>query len=56
MFVNLVKEMKAWNITQQYAVFFCVKLGTMPPQHMENFSRPLKMLQWQEHKPFTGTK
>jgi hypothetical protein len=27
MFVNLVKEMKAWNITRQYAVFFCVKLG-----------------------------
>ena len=36
---------------------FCVSnLVTMPPQHMENFSRPLEMTQCQEHNPFAGTK
>jgi hypothetical protein len=27
MFVNLVMEMAAQNITKHYAIFFCVKLG-----------------------------
>jgi hypothetical protein len=30
-------------------------LVTVPPQHMENFSRPLEMMQYQQHKPFTDT-
>jgi len=29
---------------------------TVPPQQMENFSRPLEMMQYQAHKPFAGTK
>jgi hypothetical protein len=29
---------------------------TVPPRHVENFSRPLEMMQCQEHKPFAGTK
>ena len=33
--------------------FFCVLNSvTLPPQHMEYFSRPLEMMQCQEHKPF----
>jgi hypothetical protein len=35
---------------------FVLKSVTLPPQHMENFSRPQEMMQYQEHKPFTGTK
>ena len=26
-FANLVTKIEAWNITQRYAIFFCVKLG-----------------------------
>jgi hypothetical protein len=48
--------MEVWNIAQQYALFFYVKLAEMPPQHMEIFSRLLEIMQCQEHKPFTGTK
>ena len=29
---------------------------TIPPQQMENFSRPLEMMQCQQHKTFAGTK
>ena len=36
--------------------FFVLNSVTMPPQHMKNFSRPLEMLQCQEHKPLIGTK
>jgi hypothetical protein len=36
--------------------FFVLNSVTMPPQHMENFSRPLEMMQYQAHKPFAGTK
>jgi hypothetical protein len=43
--------MEAQNIAQWYAIFCCVKLSDMPPQHMEGFSRPLEMMQCQEHKP-----
>jgi hypothetical protein len=57
--VNLVMKMEAWNIAQRYAIFcvcVCVLNSvTMPPQHMENFSRPLEMMQCQQHKPFAGT-
>jgi hypothetical protein len=27
----------------------------MPPQHMENFNRPLEKIQFQEHEHFAGT-
>ena len=36
--------------------FFGLNSVTVPPQHMENFSRPLEMMQCQGHKPFAGTK
>ena len=36
--------------------FFVLNSVRMPPQHMENFSRPLEIMQCQEHKPFAGTK
>ena len=36
--------------------FFVLNSMTVPPQHMENFSKPLEMMQCQEHKPFAGTK
>ena len=36
--------------------FFMLNSVTVPPQHMENFSSPLEMMQCQEHKPFAGTK
>jgi len=55
MSVNLV-EMEAWNIAQWYAISFVFNSVTLPPQHMGNFSRPLEMMQCQEHKPFAGTK
>ena len=32
--------------------FFVLNLVTLPQQHMEYFSRPLEMMQCQEHKPF----
>jgi hypothetical protein len=32
--------------------FFVLNLVTLPPQHMEYFSRHLEMIQCQEHKPF----
>jgi len=47
--------MEARNIAQPYAIFFVLNSVTVPPQHMENFSRPLEMMQCQEHKPFAGT-
>jgi len=55
-FANLVTKMEAWNIAQRYAIFFVLNSVRVPPQHMENFSRPLEMMQCQEHKPFAGTK
>ena len=55
-FANLAKKMEARNIAQRYAIFFVLNSVTAPPQHMENFSRPLEMMQCQEHKPFAGTK
>jgi hypothetical protein len=36
--------------------FFVLNSVTVPPQHVENFSSPLEMLQYQEHKAFVGTK
>ena len=33
---------------------FVLKSVTLPPQQMENFSRPLEMMQCQEHKLFSG--
>jgi hypothetical protein len=54
-FVN-VKKVEAWNIAQHYAIFFVLNSMTIPPQHMENFSRPLGMMQCQKHKPFASTK
>jgi hypothetical protein len=49
-------EMGALNIAQLYAIFFVLNSVTMPPQHMENFSRPLDMMQCQENTPFFDTK
>jgi len=46
--------MEAQNIAQRYAIFFV--LNCVKPQHIENFSRPLEMMQCQEYKPFAGTK
>jgi hypothetical protein len=37
------------------AVYDIFVLKTVPPKHMDNFSRPLEMIQCQEHKPFAGT-
>jgi len=55
--VNLVMEMEAQNIVQRCAIFlFVLNSVRMPPQHMENFSRPLEMMRCQEHKTFAGTK
>jgi len=48
--------MEARKIAQRYAIFFVLNSVTVLPQHMENFSRPLEMMQCQEHKPFDGTK
>jgi hypothetical protein len=53
-FVNLVMKMEARNIAQRYDIFFVLNSVTVPPQHMENFSRPLDVMQCQEHKPFAG--
>jgi hypothetical protein len=52
-------KMEAWNIAQRYAIFnfsfFFLTSVRMPPQHLENFSKPLEMRKCQEHKPFAGT-
>ena len=56
---ELVMKMEAWSIKQQYAIFFflCVLNSVaVPSQYMENYSRPLEMMQCQEHNPFAGTK
>jgi len=39
-----------------YVIFCVLNSVTLPPQHMENFSRPLEIMQYQEHKPVAGTK
>ena len=45
--------MEAQNIAQRYAIFFfTLNSVTVAPQHMGYFSRPLEMMQCQEHKPF----
>jgi hypothetical protein len=49
-------EMELLNIAQRYAISFVLNSAIMPPQHMENYSRPLEVMQCQEHKPFAGTK
>ena len=55
--MNLVMEKEARNVAQRYAIFCVLNSMTVPPpQHMENYSRPLEMMQCQEHKPFAGTK
>jgi hypothetical protein len=36
-------------------LFFCVKLGDNATTTHRNYSRPLEMMQCQEHKPFGGT-
>ena len=56
MFANLVTKMEARNIAQRCAIFFVLNSVTVPPQHMENFSRPLELMKCQEHKPLAGTK
>ena len=48
--MNFVVEMEARNIAQRYAISFVFNSVTLPPQHMENISRPLEMM------TFTGTK
>jgi hypothetical protein len=35
--------------------FFALNSATVPPQHIENFSKALEMMQCQEHKPFAST-
>jgi hypothetical protein len=55
-FVNLVTEMEARNIAQRYVICLAVLNSvTVPLQRVENFSRPLKMIQCQERKPFSAT-
>jgi len=50
-------KMEARNIAQRYAIFFfMLNSVTLPPQHMEYFSRPLEMMQCQENKPFRWQK
>jgi hypothetical protein len=39
----------------RYAIFVLNSV-TVPPQHVENFRRPLEMLHYQQHKPFAGIK
>jgi hypothetical protein len=48
-------EKEARNIAQRNAIFFVLNLVRMPPQHMENFSRPFEIMKCQENKPFDGT-
>jgi hypothetical protein len=38
------------HLSLSLSLFF--NLVTLPPQHMGYFSRPLEMMQFQEHKPF----
>jgi len=54
--VNLVMKMEARNIAQRYAILCVLNSVTVTPQQMENFSRPLEMLQCQKHKTFASTK
>jgi len=37
--VYLVMEKEAWNIVQRYAIFCVLNSVTVPPQHVENYSR-----------------
>ena len=37
-------------------IFCYVNSVTVPPQHLENFSRALEVMQYQKHMPFAGTK
>jgi hypothetical protein len=55
LFVNRVVEIEARSISQRYAIFFVLSSVTVSPQHMENFSRPLEMMQCREHEPVAGT-
>jgi hypothetical protein len=48
-------EKEAQNFAQRNAIFFVLNLLRMTPQHMENFSRTLEIMQFQENKPFGGT-
>jgi len=55
--VNLVMKRKHGTSRSDMPSFlFAFNSVTMPPQHMENFSRPLEMMQCQKHKPFAGKK
>ena len=46
-------KMETRNIAQHYVIFsFMLNSVTLPQQHMEYFSRPLEMMQYQEHKAF----
>jgi hypothetical protein len=55
---ELVVEKETRNIAQRNVFhLFCVTLNDNSTMcYMENFSKPLEMMQCQEHKPFTGTK
>jgi len=46
--------MEARNITQRYAIFFCVKLGDSATTTHGKLQQ--EKMQCQEHKPFAGTK
>jgi hypothetical protein len=49
-------KLEARNIARRCAIFvFVLNSVTVPPQHMENFSRPLEMVLYQEHRPSAGT-
>jgi len=37
-------------------LFFVLNSVTMSPQHMENFSKPMEIIQCKEPKPLAGTK
>jgi len=55
--VNLVMKKKHGTTRSDMPSFlFVLNSVTMPPQHMENFSRPLEMMQYQKHKPFADKK
>ena len=41
---------------RETVAFFVLNMLTLPPQHMENFSRPLEMTEYHEHMHFAGTK
>jgi len=55
-FANLVTKLEAGISHSGMPSFFVLNSVTVPPQYMENFSRPFEMMQCQEHKPFAGTK